>query len=243
MTNTQVTRHVLGRPGIAAYVLGVSVLVACSPSTGSSSGPTASGQTRNSYQLDPAVTTLRFNADAAVINLTAQEGTQAISVAEQSQGVTATKEVNGTNAILTAKCPSGVSFGDSCRVDFTVTVPPRVAVDIQGAAGDTTLTGPLTALTLNAAAGRITGTDLGAGTFQVTTKAGAIDLGFAAAPTSVQAKTDAGTVMVTVPGADKYNVTVNTTLGSQDVAVDKDPSSPHRIDITTTVGAVTIKKR
>lgn len=243
MTSAAIAESAARRIGLVACVLALSSLVACSSSVGSSSGSTGSGQTSASYQLDPGVMALRFNADAAVIKVTAQEGAQTISVTEQSRGVTPTKEVSGTNAVLTAKCPSGVNVGDSCRVDFTVTVPPRVAVDIEGAAGDTTVSGPLTSLTVNAAAGGISGTELGAGTFQVTTKAGAVDLSFAAAPVSVLAKTDAGTVTVAVPGGDKYNVTVNTTLGSQEVAVDKDPASPHRIDIMTTVGAVTVKKR
>ncbi|MEP6649317.1 MAG: hypothetical protein ABJA74_05310 [Lapillicoccus sp.] len=185
---------------------------------------------------------MRFDADAAVINVTAQEGAQAISVAEQTRGATPTKQVNGTNAVLTAKCPQGVNFGDSCRVDYTVTVPARVTVDIQGAAGDITLTGPLATATVNTVAGRITGTGLGAGTFQVTTKAGAVDLTFAAAPTLVKVETEASQVTVAVPGADKYNVTVNTTFGSQDVAVDQDPSAAHRIDIRTKVGTVTVKR-
>jgi hypothetical protein len=188
------------------------------------------------------VTNLRFNADAAVIKLTAQEGATAISVTEASHGTTPTKEVNGTNAVLSAKCPSGVNFGDSCRVDYTVTVPPRVAVDIEGAAGDTNLTGPLTSLTVNTSAGRVVGTGLGTGSFQVTTNAGEIDLSFATAPTTVTAKTNAGRVVITVPGAEKYNVTVSTSIGTQEIAVDKDPSSTHRIDVSTDVGAVEVKK-
>jgi hypothetical protein len=37
-------------------------------------------------------------------------------------------------------------------------------------------------------------------------------------------------------------VTVDTTIGTQDVSVDKDASSTHRINVETTVGAVTVKK-
>lgn len=176
------------------------------------------------------------------LNLTAQDGAQAISVTEQVQGATTTKAATGTNAVLTSRCPEGIHFGNTCRVDYQVTVPARVTVDIEGAAGDITLTGPLTNATVNTSAARITGTGLGAGTIQATTNAGQVDLSFAAAPASVQVKTDAGKVTLTVPGTDKYNVTVNTTIGSQDVSVDKDPSSAHRIEVTATIGAVTVKK-
>jgi hypothetical protein len=224
-------------------VLGISSLVACS--SGSSYGnstATASAQTSAGYQLDPAVTSLRFNADAASVDLTAKEGASAISVTEDTHGATTNKEVTGSNAVLTSKCPEGINFGNSCRVDYTVTVPPRTSVDIEGAAGNISLTGPLANATVNTAAARINGTGLGAGTISATTNAGQVDLAFAAAPTSVQVKSDAGEVTLTLPGAEKYNVTVKTTLGSQDVSVDKDAASTHRIDVTTTIGAVTVKK-
>ena len=237
--------------GFLVCGLALSCVVACTSSSGSGSGnpaapasgnSAASSQNGGSYQLDPAVTTLRFNADAASVDLTAQEGAQAISVTEQTRGATTTKNVTGTTAVLTSRCPDGINFGDSCRVDYKVTIPARVAVDIEGAAGDIMLTGPIGTATVKTAAARITGSGLGAGTFQVTTTAGEVQLAFAAAPTSVQVKSTAGSVTLTVPGGEKYNVTVDTTIGAQDVTVDKDSTSSHRIDVETTVGAVTVKK-
>ena len=250
MRSTCVLDRLLRRTGwVLLCGLGIGSLLACSSSTGSSSGsasgtanPTGSAQSGGTYQLDPAVSTLRVNADAATVNLTAQDGAQTISVTEQVQGATTSKVVTDTNAVLTSRCPEGIHFGNTCRVDYKVTVPARVTVDIEGAAGDITLTGPLTNATVNTSAARITGTGLGAGTIQASTNAGQVDLTFAAAPASVAVKTDAGQVTLTVPGADKYNVTVNTTIGSQDVSVDKDPSSAHRIEVTATIGAVTVKK-
>jgi putative adhesin len=238
---------------VGPVVCGVamSAVVACSSTSGSnpgnppvpaSAGSAASSQSGNSYQLDPAVTTLRFNADAASVDLTAQEGAQAITVTEQTRGATTTKEVSGANAVLTSRCPDGINFGDSCRVEYKVTIPARVAVDIEGAAGDIVLKGPMVKATVKTAAARISGSGLGAGTFQATTTAGEIQLAFAAAPTSVEVKSTAGAVTLVVPGAEKYNVTVDTTIGAQDVSVDKDPSSTHRINVETTVGSVTVKK-
>jgi DUF4097 and DUF4098 domain-containing protein YvlB len=237
--------------GFVAWGLALSCVVACSSSSGSSSGnpaapasgnSTAASQGGGSYQLDPAVTTLRFNADAASVDLTAQESAQAISVTEQTRGATTTKEVTGANAVLTSRCPDGINFGDSCRVDYKVTIPARVTVEIEGAAGDIVLTGPIVKATVKTTAARIIGKGLGAGTFQATTTAGEIGLTFVTAPTSVEVKSTAGSITLTVPGGEKYNVTVDTTIGSQDVTVDKDSSSSHRIDVETTVGAVTVKK-
>jgi Putative adhesin len=237
--------------GLGVSAVAISCVVACSSTSGSSSGnpaapatgnPTASSQNNGSYQLDPAVTALRFNADAASVDLTAQEGAKAISVTEQTRGATTTKEVTGTSAVLTSRCPDGINFGDSCRVEYKVTIPARVAVDIEGAAGNIVLTGPIANATVKTTAARITGSGLGAGTIAATTTAGEVELAFAAAPTSVEVKSTAGSITLTVPGGEKYNVTVDTTIGSQDVTVDKDSSSSHRINVETTVGAVTVKK-
>jgi hypothetical protein len=237
--------------GLIVCGVAMSAVVACSSTSGSnpsnpavpaSGSSAAASQGGGAYQLDPAVTTLRFNADAASVDLTAQESTQAITVTEQTRGATTTKEVSGANAVLTSRCPEGINFGDSCRVDYKVTIPARVAVDIEGAAGDIVLTGPLVKATVKTTAARITGSGLGAGTFQATTTAGEIQLAFAAAPTSVEVKSTAGAVTLAVPGGEKYNVTVDTTIGAQEVNVDKDSSSTHRINAETTVGAVTVKK-
>jgi hypothetical protein len=38
----------------------------------------------------------------------------------------------------------------------------------------------------------------------------------------------------------KYAVTTDTTLGIKNVEVDRDSSSTHRLDVTTTVGTITI---
>jgi putative adhesin len=236
--------------GVGACGAALCCLVACSSTSGSGYGnpaaPGAGGSgtagQNGSYQLDPNVTNLRVNADAASVKVTAQDSASAISVTEETRGAATTKEVSGANAVLTARCPSGVNFGDNCRVVYTVTMPAKVALDIEGAAGDIVLTGPLVKATVNTAAARIAGTGLGGGTFQATTNAGQIDLAFAAAPSSVEVKSTAGSVTLTVPGAEKYNVSVDTTIGGQQVSVDKDPSSSHRLNVETTVGSVTIKK-
>jgi hypothetical protein len=45
-----------------------------------------------------------------------------------------------------------------------------------------------------------------------------------------------------VPGGTKYAVTTDTTVGIKNVEVEQDSSSTHRLDVTTTVGAITIDK-
>jgi hypothetical protein len=207
---------------------------------GSSSG---SGQNGGTYQLPTTVTSLRIDGDAVAIDATAEGGANTISVTEKLRGkATTRKDVTGSSATLTARCPSGFSFGVDCSVDYTVSMPARVMLDVDGAAGDMKLIGPFADATVSTKAGRVHGTSLGAGTYEVTTNAGEVNLTFATPPNSVKVKSDVGRVVLTVPGGTKYAVTTDTTVGLTDVKVDRDASSTHRLDVTTTVGTITIDK-
>jgi hypothetical protein len=189
------------------------------------------------------VTSLRIDGDAVSIDVTAQDSASAVTVREQLHGkATTTKDVTGSSATLTAKCPSGFSFGVDCSVDYTVAMPARVTLNVDGAAGDMKLNGPFANTTISTKAGRVHGTSLGAGTYEVTTNAGEVNLKFASPPNSVKVKSDVAAVVLTVPGGVKYAVTTDTTLGIKNVEVDRDSSSTHRLDVTTTVGTITIDK-
>jgi hypothetical protein len=206
----------------------------------SSSGPAPNG---GNYQLPSIVTSLRIDGDAVSINVTAQDSASAITVREQLHGkATTTKDVTGSSATLTAKCPSGFSFGVDCSVDYTVTMPARITLNVDGTAGDMKVNGPFANATISTKAGRVLGTSLGAGTYEVTTNAGQVNLKFASPPNSVKVKSDVAEVVLTVPGGTKYAVTTDTTVGIKNVKVDQDSSSTHRLDVTTTVGAIRIEK-
>ncbi len=208
--------------------------------SGSSSGPAPNG---GNYQLPTTVTSLRIDGAAVAIDVTAQDSATAITVREQLHGkATTTKNVTGSSATLTAKCPSGISFGVDCSVDYTVTMPARVTLTVDNPVGDVKLVGPFADATISTKAGRVRGTSLGAGTYEVTTNAGEVDLKFASPPNSVKVKSDVGRVALTVPAGTKYAVTTDTTVGMKNVKVDQDSSSTHRLDVTTTVGAITIDK-
>lgn len=222
-------------------------LAACSSvsngraTTGTSASSSGSAQNRATYQLPTTVTSLRIDGDAVAIDVTAADSAKAISVREQLHGrATTTKDVTSSSATLTAKCPSGLSFGVGCSVDYTVTMPARVTLNVDGTAGDMKLIGPFANATISTKAGRVEGTSLGAGTYEVTTNAGEVNLKFTSPPNSVKVKSDVGEVVLTVPGGTKYAVTTETTVAVKNIDVDQDSSSTHRIDVTTTVGAVTI---
>jgi hypothetical protein len=224
-------------------------LAACSSvsngraTTATSASSSGTAQNGSTYQLPTTVTSLRIDGDAVAIDVTAAESAKAITVREQLHGrATTTKDVTSSSATLTAKCPSGLSFGVGCSVDYTITMPAQVRLNVDGTAGDMKLIGPFANATLSTKAGRVEGTSLGAGTYEVTTNAGEVNLKFASPPNSVKVKSDVGEVVLTVPGGTKYAVTTETTVAVKNIDVDQDSSSTHRIDVTTTVGAVTINK-
>jgi hypothetical protein len=237
--------------GLSLSTLIVTAVAACSSTTGSgtsapttgpgsSSGPPPNG---GNYQLPSTVTSLRIDGDAVSIDVTAQDSASAVTVREQLHGkATTTKEVTGSSATLTAKCPSGFSFGVDCSVDYTVTMPARITLNVDGTAGDMKVNGPFANATISTKAGRVLGTSLGAGTYEITTNAGQVNLKFASPPNSVKVKSDVAEVALTVPGGTKYAVTTDTTVGIKNVEGEQDSSSTHRLDVTTTVGAITIDK-
>jgi hypothetical protein len=75
----------------------------------------------------------------------------------------------------------------------------------------------------------------------IKTEAGAASLEFAKAPTLVRTTTSLGAVELRVPGSTAYAVDVHTGAGTSSVKVDQDPSSTHRIEVRTEVGAVKIE--
>src|SRR5262245_51112109 len=122
--------------GLSLSLLAVVGLAACSSvsngrsttgTTASSSGPAQNGAI---YQLPTTVTSLRIDGDAVTMDVTAADSAKVITVREQRHGrATTTKDVTGTSATLTAKCPSGLSFGVGCSVDYTVTMPAQVVLN------------------------------------------------------------------------------------------------------------------
>ena len=56
----------------------------------------------------------------------------------------------------------------------------------------------------------------------------------------MRASTDVGAVEVRVPNGTSYAVDVQTTVGQSTISVQRDPTSTHKIEIRTGVGAVKI---
>ena len=90
-------------------------------------------------------------------------------------------------------------------------------------------------------AGAVQGLALASDQVSIKTEAGAASLEFAKAPTLVRTTTGVGAVELRVPGSTAYAVDVHTGAGASSVKVDQDPSSTHRIEVRTEVGAVKIE--
>lgn len=165
-------------------------------------------------------------------------------------------DVDGRRLELRSGCAPWWQF--RCDVDFTVWVPPGMAVDASSGSGDVTVRNLAADLRLNTGSGdisldggrgsllartgsgEITGTRLDADSADVHTGSGDASLDFARAPHHVRAKAGSGEVDITVPGHDRYRVSVDTGSGDEDVSVVQDPAATRVIQAETGSGDVTV---
>ena len=192
------------------------------------------------------------------VRVVATEGDAIEVTAEISEGFRSTgefQEVVGDTLELRGTCPN---FGsDWCRVSYEISLPASLdvridaddgSVDVIGVAGDVDvdnddgsieLTGLDGTLTASNDDGRIVGEDLRSANVTADTDDGRVSLTFAAAPTSVVATSNNGSVTVVVPDdGEAYRLDMQTDNGSRDEAVRTDPSSPRSIVIRTDNGSV-----
>jgi hypothetical protein len=194
------------------------------------------------YSLPTSVKSLKVTGEVGEVTVTAKRGASKIAVKESRTEKAKPSHVSsGSTASLKYDCPGGFSF-DTCRVDHDITVPTAVAVNVDNSSGKITLTGSLNDTVARADAGQIKGTSLGSSPVSASTSGGEVDLTFASPPRNVKASTKAGDTTITVPGNASYQVKADTSVGDTNVDVPNDPSAPNRIEATTDVGTVSIKK-
>jgi DUF4097 and DUF4098 domain-containing protein YvlB len=132
----------------------------------------------------------------------------------------------------------------TCSADLDVTVPPGVTLDLTTARGTLELDGPDTQTRLTTANGSVHVTGATTRRIDVSTAAGGVTVEFAAVPDDVVVRTAAGSVTIRVPDdGTAYNVTGSTSLGSRRITVPVDIDSKHRIDVSSSVGSVTVTTR
>ena len=142
---------------------------------------------------------------------------------------------------LGASCPGRLH----CSVDYTVSVPQHVAVNVSSGFGDIKTTGlsSTSSIQLGTTAGDIHATGISAPNVRLTTGLGELTATLDQPARRLTASTIAAGLHLTVPNT-SYAVHVSSGVGhvsTQGVRVD--PHSPRTIDATSSLGDVTITPR
>ncbi|WP_461020552.1 DUF4097 family beta strand repeat-containing protein [Streptomyces daliensis] len=145
--------------------------------------------------------------------------------------------------------------GDDCSVTYTVELPAGLPVSGKASSGEVTLSrvgavdvatdsggieldGVAGAVEARTSNGRIEGRGLRGGHVRAETSNGGIDLAPAKAQ-DVTAKTSNGAIELTVP-AGAYEVSSRTSNGEKDIGIRDERGAPHRLDLVTSNGDITV---
>jgi len=90
-------------------------------------------------------------------------------------------------------------------------------------------------------AGSILGQNVSSARATLRSSAGGIDVTFSAAPATINATTNVGSVTLRVPGSVSYNVRTSVGVGSARADVTRSKTSPHAITASTWTGSITIE--
>jgi len=229
----------------ATLTVVLAVLAGCGSSTGASltadqQSSTAAAADRQSYQITERIDALVVDARAAAVTLEAGDGPVTVDEIYHagSDRPTTSHRVDGSTLHLTETGCRDNSV--RCDVEFRVRLPAAATADITSQAGAVQVAGLTGNLTVTTQAGAVQGSGLGGDQVRVSTKAGATTLAFTRAPSTVSASTEVGAIEVRVPSGTTYAVDVQSTVGPSDVSVQRDPASPHKIEVRTSVGAVRV---
>ena len=229
----------------ATLTVVLAVLAGCGSATGASltadqQSSTAAAADRQSYQITDRIDALVVDARAAAVTLEAGDGPVTVDEIYRSGSdrPTTSHRVDGSTLHLTESGCRDNSV--RCDVEFRVRLPAAATADITSQAGAVQVAGLTGNLTVSTQAGAVQGSGLGGDRVRVSTKAGATTLAFTRAPSTVSASTEVGAIEVRVPSGTTYAVDVQSTVGPSDVSVQRDPASPHKIEVRTSVGAVRV---
>lgn len=211
-----------------------------------------------SYTVGSRVTTLTVTNGAGNVRVTGSNSAK-IAVTEHVAYHGTAPTTTHHNAAGTLSLHSHCPAAETCKVDYTITVPRTIAVRVNNGAGAVTasslggrvtvhvnagkislssLTGPVDA-TSNA--GSIGGRALSSATADLHVSAGHIDVAFASPPTAVTAATDVGAITVRVPTSVQYHVRATATVGNVAVRVSRSTAASRTITATTKTGSITIE--
>ncbi|THV39821.1 DUF4097 family beta strand repeat-containing protein [Glycomyces buryatensis] len=136
-----------------------------------------------------------------------------------------------------ADCGSGGWLRDrpeSCAVDYEIALPPGAAAEVRTSFGNVSATGLDGVVDLRTGMGDIDARGLRSTDTTVETSAGGIGLSFAEVLSDIEAGSDVGSIVVTVP-ADGMTYHVDADTGIGDSAIDIDTVPAAEADYTITV--------
>jgi DUF4097 and DUF4098 domain-containing protein YvlB len=153
---------------------------------------------------------------------------------------TSSVRVEGDRLRVEGECDS--SWFEQCSVSYRIVVPVDLAVSLEtdnGRVDLSGLAGRVDVYTDNGAIeARLLATDVHAESDN-----GRVALTFAEVPRAVEARSDNGSVEITVPASEfAYAVDAESDNGDVDVSVTTDPSAERTIDASSDNGAVTIRQ-
>jgi len=150
-------------------------------------------------------------------------------------------EESGGAVSLAGRCPKGLLFGP-CEVDWRVFVPADVDVSVETSVGDVVVTGAGRTVRAASDVGSVTVAGVRARTVDVQGSVGDVVVDVDVAPELLTARTSTGDVEVTLPvGSTAYQVRSSTSVGSVRTQVPVDDGSPHRLELLTSVGNVSVR--
>ena len=230
----------LGALLLTASALALAV-AGCETGTSIGIGTTAEQDT---YTIAEPVTSLRIDNPVGNTHIEGTDDTT-VSVTEQlhytGDPPQTSHSVTSGQLNLSYTCPAETVNVNTCGVTYVVTVPRRIAVEIDGKVGATTVTGLAGQLALTSSTGSIDATGLTSNAVTARASAGTITLGFTAPPTTVNAQAQVGSVTVQLPAGTAYAVDAGSQVGSAAVTVQRDPGSAHRVTAHSQVGSVTVQ--
>jgi hypothetical protein len=210
----------------------------------------------------PAATVDRLLVDNATgsVTITGTDADEISVEAEVSDGLRDTgfrRDVVGSTLELHGSCPA---FGSMwCRVTYRIEVPRDLIVEVDADDGRVSVSnvdGDLRvesdngsieladisgALTVDSDNGRISGRNLTSAVTNAGSNNGRIELSYSEPPDTVTASGDNGSIEVVVPEIESgYHVTADSANGGDDIVVNNNPESPHKITLETDNGSITV---
>ena len=157
-------------------VLGVALLTTSALAVAGCGTRIGTTTSRNTYTITEPVTSLKIDNPVGNTQIEGTD-TNTISVTEElsysgNPPQTSYPITGGGHLTLSYTCP-GVFDVNSCSVTYLVKVPRRLAVQVDGKVGSTTLTGLAGQLTLSSSTGNIDATGLTSATVTARANAGA----------------------------------------------------------------------